>query len=211
MKKLLDKLTLSMYIGVVKIRGKTMNTYHKRFLSSHSAENLVMLFSRYRGAAKEITESWGMLEAAKKYIDDFENYFVVVIGDGCSPRTGALFSYFTSANVISIDPNMNMEHWGEHCKKQKKIGLEPKRIEVIRGIVEDMNINCFGKNCLVVWPHSHAEMGKEKIENYKKRIDIALPCCIPVPKKLMEIPHIVYDDYNIESPKRTIHIWENKI
>lgn len=48
-----------------------------------------------------------------------------------------------------------------------------------------------------------------KIKNYLSVSYIALPCCIKIPEKLMKIPHTMYEDYNICSPKRSIHIWKN--
>ena len=78
-----------------------MNKYHKRFLNSFTSENVIALFSRYKGAAKEITESWGMLEAAKLVTDKIGEHIVIIAGDGCSPRTGAIFAYFTKADVES--------------------------------------------------------------------------------------------------------------
>ena len=184
-----------------------MNKYHKRFLNSFTSENVIALFSRYKGAAKEITESWGMLEAAKLVTDKIGEHIVIIAGDGCSPRTGAIFAYFTKADVISIDPNFNMLHWEEHFDKQTKLGYEPQRLKVLKKKIEDVPIDCESKPCLVIWPHSHANMLNTKIYNYSGRIDIAMPCCKPIPAELMKIPHFTYDDYNITSPKRTIHIW----
>lgn len=186
-----------------------MNLYHKRLLSSNSAENVIGLFSRYKGAAKEVTESWGMLEAAIKYVQDLNECLVVVVGDGCSPRTGALLAYLTRADVISVDPNMNMRHWEEHVGKQTAMGYPPQRLRVIADRIENIEIDCEGRSCVVLWPHSHANMEHTRIMNHAKRTDIAMPCCVPIPKKWMEKPHIVFDDYNVLSPKRSIHVWTN--
>lgn len=188
-----------------------MNIYHKRFLSSLAAENIVGLFSRYKGAHKEITESWAMLEAAKKFVSELDRHLIVVVGDGCSPRTGVVFAYFTKADVLSIDPNFNMAHWNEHVFKQTVMGFPPQRIQVIKDKIENIGIDCCGRPCVIVWPHTHADMGNTKINNYTNRTDIAMPCCVPIPKAWMEKQHIVFDDYNILSPKRTIHIWKQDI
>lgn len=185
-----------------------MNTYHKRFLETFSAENVIGLFSRYRGAAKEITESWGMLEAAKKYVPNLNESSVIVVGDGCSPRTGALFAYYTKANVISVDPNFNMDHWIDHQEKQTSIGFAPQRLHVFKEKIEDKLWHIYSETVVVVWPHSHANMNAARLTGkYSKRIDIAMPCCVPIPKAWMVKPHIVFDDYHILSPKRTIHVW----
>lgn len=185
-----------------------MNLYHRKFLSTLSAENVVGLFSRYKGGYKEITESWGMLEAGINYVPDLSNRLIVVIGDGCSPRTGAIFAYHTKAEVISIDPELNQDHWDEHCKKQAGMGFPVQRLTALKCKIEDLRLNCKGKSVLVVWPHSHASMNTLVLENKGiSRIDIAMPCCIPIPNQWMRKPHTVYEDVHIESPKRTIHIW----
>ena len=184
-----------------------MNIYHKRFLSSCSCENMVGLFSRYRGAAKEVTESMGMLEAARKLITKLDEHKVIVVGDGCSPRTGILFAYLTRADVVSVDPNFNMLHWEEHVAKQTAIGFPPQRIRLLPAKIEDVEIDCEGRPCLVLWPHSHADMRNARITNYTQRSDIAMPCCVQVPAEWMQQPHIMFVDRNVLSPKNHIHAW----
>ena len=188
-----------------------MNKYHKKFLSSYTAENIIALFSRYRGAPKEITESWGMLEAAKRIVEDLGSCKIIVVGDGCSPRTGAIFAYFTKAEVVSIDPCFNMAHWQEHVRKQTAMGFPPQRLEVIKERVEDVTVFCEGRMAVAIWPHSHASMLNLKLRHYTDRIDIAMPCCRPIPAAFMKRPHITYEDYNIASPKRTIHIFSDEL
>lgn len=185
-----------------------MNLYHKRFLSSRSAENIVDLFTRYKGAAKEITESWAMLEAAKRFCPNLNGSVVVVVGDGCSPRTGVLFAYLTKAEVHSIDPRFNLDHWTEHVEKQTKIGLPPQRLNLIKAPAKGIWIICAGKPVVVVWTHSHAPMNDGPVPiNAGPRIDIAMPCCEPIPQEWMRRAHIVYEDEHVASPKRTIHVW----
>jgi len=185
-----------------------MNRYHKKFIESYASENIIGIFSRYKKSAKEITESFGMLYAAKKYVETLDDSLVVIVGDGCSPRTGIVFAYFTKAYVVSVDPNFNMEHWDEHYKKQCSMGFPPERIRLIKDKIENVSLDCQGKTCAVIWPHSHASMDcKNFIYNYKNRIDIAMPCCFKIPNKWMTKPHITYLDLDVESPKNTIHIW----
>lgn len=186
-----------------------MNLYHKRFLSSFASENIIGLFSRYKGAPKEITESWAMLEAVKTYIPNYNQCTVIIVGDGCSPRTGALLAYYTKATVISVDPNFNLDHWEDHVTKQTAMGFPPQRLTIHKSKIEDLPLDCNQTHCVVLWPHSHANMNNTNIINYTKRTDIAMPCCIPLPKKWTEIPHITFDDFNILSPKRTLHIWNH--
>jgi hypothetical protein len=187
---------------------KIMNYYLKRFIESFTSENVIALFSRYKNAAKEITESWGMLEAAKKLDVNLSECKVVAVGDGASPRTGAVFAYYSGADVISLDPNANIGHWEEHCEKQTLMGYPPQRIVFLKNKIEDIEINCLEKTVIVVWPHSHADMNNTHIGNYSRRIDIAMPCCVAIPNNWKEKPHISYTDYNVLSEKRDIHIWD---
>lgn len=184
-----------------------INLYHKRFLESFSAENVIGLFCRYRGAAKEITESWAMLEAANDHVVGIDEHHIIVVGDGCSPRTAALFAYFTKATVTSVDPAFNMAHWIDHVGKQTRSGLPPQRMEIVRDKIADVRPNCGGKPVLVVWPHSHACMNECHPVDCGPRTDIAMPCCVKIPKEWMLKPHITYDDEHVESPHRTVHIW----
>lgn len=187
-----------------------MNKYHKKFLESFASENVIGLFSRYRGSAKEITESWAMLEAARN-VTNVCNSIVVVVGDGRSPRTAALFAYFTKAETISIDPDLNLNHWKDHCEKQRNMGFPVERISVIKDKIENVEIDCKGKQCVVVWPHSHAPMNATRLLNYKNRIDIAMPCCVDIPINWKNTPHKMYVDDNVESPHKKIYIWETSI
>lgn len=190
-----------------------VNKYHKQFLESFTGENILPLFARYKGSAKEITESMALLEAGRKYLrDDYDmalkDSVVIVIGDGASPRTGACFAYYTHAEVISIDPNFNMDHWSEFVDKQTKMGYPPQRLQVIKERFEDVHIDCLNKDTLVIWPHSHAPMSLNQLSNYKSRVDIAMPCCMKIPPAWMSIPHIFYTDLEVLSPKNEIHIWK---
>jgi len=188
----------------------SQNYYHRKFLESFASENIIALFSRYKGSSKEITESWAMLEAAKKHVPDIDNKSVIVVGDGCSPRTGALFAYFTKAFVFSIDPQFNLDHWNEHCDKQRKMGFPVQRLRIYKDKLEN-TLFSFHSDIVVVWPHSHADMNVS-LKNFcltGNRWDIAMPCCEPIPSNWMREQHICYEDFNVLSPKRTIHIWEN--
>lgn len=186
-----------------------MNKYHKRFLSSFACENIIGLFTRYKGAAKEITESWAMLEAFKTHIPKAKKQSAIVIGDGCSPRTGTLIAYYTKADVISIDPNFNLGHWEEHKKKQETIGFPIQRLEIYREKIEELLFDKHEQTTIIL-PHSHASMEAciKTIQAPELHV-INMPCCVPIPKEYLEIPHIMYKDFNCSSPKNEIHIWRN--
>jgi hypothetical protein len=186
-----------------------MNKYHERALRSFAFGDIAEIFCRYKGGAKEVTESWAMLEAAQKYCPNLSEYKVVVVGDGASPRTGSLLAYFTKADVISVDPGFNMKHYNWWKERREKLGEPPQRLELRAVKIEDTEIDCGGKKLLVIWPHSHAPMNGIKVEGFASRTDIAMPCCVKIPTNLLRIPHIVYEDQWVESPHRTIHVWQD--
>lgn len=187
-----------------------MNSYIRQFLASDSCENVVRLFSDCHNVAKEVTESWAMLVAARKTVPDVDDAKVIVVGDGALPRTGVLFAYYTKADVVSIDPIFNLTKWEIHVDRQTKMGFPPKRIELIKAKVEDVQpIDCANKTAVVVWPHSHACMDDLKIMNAKDRWDICLPCCVPIPTRWDSIIHYTFRDKRVLSPKNVVHIWHN--
>ena len=183
------------------------NRDHIKFLESFSSENIVGLFSRYKGSAKEISESMGCLYAFRKLNLDSSKTIVLVVGDGASPRTGAIISYFTKASVISVDPNINLDHWQDHCGKQGGMGYPVKRLLVYKDKIEDLLFDCWHRHCVIILPHSHADMRKIFVENYSSVSVISLPCCVPIPSTYARIPHMTYEDADITSDKRTFHIW----
>lgn len=180
-----------------------MSDYLKRFINSKSCEELIGLFTTCGNPAKEITESWGMLEAAKKYCKELYNWKVIVVGDGKTPRTGAFLAFYTGADVLSIDPDVDMARF-EKFKNRFRV----KRVECVAAKIEDITeIDCGEKPCLVIWPHSHGNMNNCNIINYSVRVDIALPCCVQIPKNWLERPHIHYFDFKITSEKRQVYVW----
>lgn len=173
-----------------------------------TSECIVELFSRTgKRCVKEISESFGILEAALNHIPNISNMKVYVIGDGSTPRTGVVFAYFTKANVISIDPQANLNHYNIWYNKQDKIGQTPKNIQFLKCKSSEFIPNCEDKDILVVWPHSHAPLNSFNPVNYKSRRDIILPCCIKIVKIWQQKPHIVYVDEAIISPKNKIYIY----
>lgn len=184
-----------------------MSPYLAKFLGLASAPALLPLF-RTRNTAKEISEAWGILEAAFRFIPDLTDYLVIVVGDGNRPRCAALFAYTTKASTIAIDPIMDLEKWEEHCRIQTAVGYPVQRVTVFRSNVEDMqSIDAGGKPVLVVWPHSHAPMDQLQLRHYSSRVDIAMPCCRDVPQVFMNRPHISFTDPHVMSPKRRMLVW----
>lgn len=189
------------------------NKYHKAVLNSASCENIIALFSKTRNAHKEITESMAILHATLKTIPDIGRRVIHVIGDGRLPRTGILFAYFTKAQVYSYDPQFDMEFWGAHRKRWNH-----ERITVLNMKFEDatkdeeFTANTIkDKDVVAVFPHSHADF-TECIRIFmsggcRSLSIVNMPCCVPIPEKWMEKPHIHIRDRHVISPKNDIYIW----
>ena len=151
--------------------------------------------------AKEITESMAMYHAVKNHVPfnlRDEEINLVVVGDGKSPRTAALFAVMTKWTCYSVDPKMD-EKWLS-CK-------EIKRLHAIKSKVEDIHIEF--EKVVIVLPHSHAPIMHvlKHIVGFEERHIVAMPCCVPC-----LIPGVVgkiYEDENVWSLKNTILIYNN--
>lgn len=150
---------------------------------------------------KEVTESMTAFHAARKHIiHDFpvkdESIVAIAVGDGVTPRTGALFAFRTKWNCISIDPIMreDSEHWNVD------------RLTVIRSKIEDVPIIKADK-VIVLAVHSHASLPATLARIEAEHIAvIAIPCC-----KQLDIPgqkpDIEYRDWGCWSPENKVRIW----
>ncbi len=188
------------------------NEYMNEFVQLSCAPEL--LEAKIFPNAKEITESMGMFHAAlwdspataltterPGMSACGENHIAVVVGDGSTPRTGALLAYRTRWDVYSIDPNLKEKDW--HIK----------RLTTLVSKAEDIDkLNCEGRRCYVFFPHSHAPMAKalERIVNWSERRVIAMPCCYEIEGSWARRPHIAYQDLRVTSPKNWVHIWWSK-
>jgi len=85
----------------------TQSAYLDRLMRRESFAALWPLFAKGVKPAKEMTESFSALEHLRPFIRDGEPLRVVHVGDGAHARTAALFSLKTSAENISVDPEMN--------------------------------------------------------------------------------------------------------
>jgi hypothetical protein len=77
----------------------------------HNRSGVDMLATGVFPNAKEITESFAAHHAVMHKLYSAEglkrlNPWIVVVGDGATPRTGVTFAFKSTFNVISIDPNL---------------------------------------------------------------------------------------------------------
>lgn len=153
--------------------------------------------------AKEVTESVGAYNALRQFLHKKGTLFnephtCFVVGDGSTPRTGALIACRTAWHVTSIDPNLNGKEYS-HIR----------RLSLVKAKIEDVEFPK-QKHAIIVLVHSHAHM-----ENIKNSIPadrytvISMPCCVP-DTKTFGAPVKQYVDPGIWSPKNTINIYESK-
>lgn len=143
-----------------------------RFLNLTSAPLLLSSVSWGMDPTKEITESIACWEAAMAWIvksgrsQSDRSSSVLVVGDGHSPRTGALFACLSAWTVTSIDPAM------------REPGPHPTihRLTSVRARLEerpDLRAD------IVVAVHSHATPAATRAAALPGGVVVAMPCCVP--------------------------------
>jgi hypothetical protein len=152
--------------------------------------------------AKEVTESMAAYEAVRKHVYHKEDFrfddpgiTLVAVGDGHTPRTGALFAFRTAWKCYSVDPVLRMRDY-----KIDRLKLINKKIEDIQPIV--------GDKMVVVAVHSHAdlrEVEKKVISTTGNRSFISIPCCVK--QELDYIKDYEYTDRGIWSSKNIVKVW----
>lgn len=168
--------------------------YLEQFLRMSAAPLLLREVSWTTDPVKEITESVAMLNACLNSARTYgiqrsdASISVLVVGDGTSPRTGALIASATNWKVTSVDPAMTL------CPR------DIKRLECVAAKIEDM---WKPKAHFVVSPHSHAPVSAVMGACLFGGFVIAMPCCVPWPEE----GALVYTDKYCISPANKIHIY----
>jgi hypothetical protein len=88
--------------------------YLDRLMRRASFEALWPLFTRAQRPAKELTESYSALVHLRPFLASGGPYRVVHVGDGAHARTAAMFALKTTAENVSVDPELNVpliEEW----------------------------------------------------------------------------------------------------
>jgi len=184
---------------------KTFTKHISDFLELEAAVDL--LSAQIYPNTKEITEATGAFRAAWKYLKrdfrpDDPDVTVVCVGDGRTPRVGALCAFLTRWNCISIDPIMKKTTWTVPTG-----GTTIKRLICIPDVVENVTIDV--EKLLIMAIHSHAPLDKVLTNlTGETRAMVAIPSCIPIPPEIPN-PDIEYIDTGIWSPKNTVKIWRH--
>ena len=170
---------------------------------------------------KEISEAEAMRQALVKRLNMHQGSratAVIVVGDGRTPRLGALLAYTTAWMCVSIDPNFKKTDYpGTQRLDCIKTKIEDPDIgEKIYGSIEynGMSVNDITR-VAVTAPHSHAslETAVKVVRNVfpnMERLDaIAMPCCVRQTLSERETCDDRYEDLGVWSTKNVIQIWKN--
>ena len=173
----------------------TSKTYINEFFRLKCAPDIMA--QKVFPNAKEVTESMAAFNAVRKYLSDtfdFNDYDVnlYAVGDGCTPRTAALFAYRTKWGCHSIDPLMRDGRY-----KISRLFYRKDKIQ---------DIQVLRNKAVIVCVHSHASM-EDTLKSIQApaRAMVAIPCC---KEYNSTVPCISYEDEGIWSPKRTVKIWK---
>lgn len=175
----------------------TASRYLDSFVRSPAGGRLAAL--RVFPNAKEVTESYAARAATLRlrnaFPPDDRSISCVVVGDGSTPRTAATFALHSGWQCHSVDPQLREpgRHW-----------LELPRLTIHRARIEECSFTA--RKVVVAAIHCHVGLSTSLRSIVADDILlIAMPCCVPV--DLDAPPLISYDDPEVLSPKRTIHIW----
>jgi hypothetical protein len=122
---------------------KAVDQFWNWLLIGKLPKNIMPLFPNI----KEISESMAAYIAMKPYLDKVDT--VLVVGDGCQPRTGSILAcLYPQLTIHSIDPMLKLEFQLANLK------LYPMTIEKFLSSKENILSNV--KGLCVICVHSHA-------------------------------------------------------
>lgn len=149
--------------------------------------------------AKEITESFACFRAVMKKVakqhsldPNDTSVMLVSVGDGCTPRTAALFAFLTKWTCVSVDPAL--DGWEQPTPQIKRLITIAKPIEECPQIALD-------QPAVVVCCHSHAKP-EDVFAFANNHPVVALPCCVHYPDAPIE-----WNDYGVWSPHNRMKVY----
>jgi hypothetical protein len=153
--------------------------------------------------AKELTESAAAYNAVRKqHIFELSDRGVCLlsVGDGCTPRTAAMFAFRSAWTCFSIDPRL----------RQKSIPWPIDRLYTIAARVEDITPRLVAgwDKLVIVAVHSHAPLEECMKWKAKQRLVVSIPCCVPQTRERK--PDLTYYDMGIWSPENKVLVWKDE-
>jgi len=146
--------------------------------------------------AKELTESVAAYNAVRKtrlfQLND-PSVTLISVGDGCTPRTAAMFAFRSAWRCWSVDPRLRSD-WSA----VQRLHVKPQRVEDCEPMHTD--------KLVIVAVHSHAplDVACQKF-TAEQRVVIAIPCCVPQERE--RPPDFEYVDKGIWSPQNKVMVW----
>lgn len=152
---------------------------------------------------KEITEAMGMYYAVIYCLKQMNkrsdpSIDLISIGDGNTPRVGALFAYRSAFTCYSIDPALKLN------EKYDKIN----RLHIIKDRIQKVG-NVFKNERLKIVVHCHSHVNLDEAAKYIDNVilTVAMPCCMEQLLLNGKFPDTSYEDHAVWSPKNLIRIW----
>ena len=172
---------------------------------------------------KELSESMAMVNALAKLGSMTETSWtdnasfrtrVFVLGDGKVPFTAATMAIYmpSSWTYVSIDPIMHFDVSGELGELYSSI-IDVHAMKSEEYVISDDAKSNEDSECslplrsVVVVCHSHAPLQEFWDRLSSPKYCIAMPCCKAEWSSLDMTPLCTYDDFEVFSPKRRIHLY----
>lgn len=166
--------------------------------------------------AKEVTESMALFNAVRRYIEpkdkdkeakeDGKHDGIVVVGDGNTPRTAAMFAFrMRGWKCYSVDPAME-----KGTSERSKGWADVTNLVVVRNKIENVRIAL--RRAIVVLVHAHVTLDQALSAVQADQICgvVTLPCCNWYGQQETLFgrgPDLVYDDFSVLSDHREIRLW----
>ncbi|KAI9907521.1 hypothetical protein PsorP6_002993 [Peronosclerospora sorghi] len=163
--------------------------------------------------AKEITESMALFNAVRRYVvsnnsptwhDNGKRNGIIVVGDGTTPRTAALFAYrMPTWTSYSVDPALEKKETSKRAQGWSSIS----NLVVIRNKIENVRIQVNRAVLVLVHAHVTLEQALSAVDADDVVGVVTLPCCNWYGQQEVLFnrgPDLVYDDFSILSDHREV-------
>lgn len=180
--------------------------YVDAFLRLRAAPDL--LAARVFPNAKEVTEQMAAYQAYFDHLFDLVHpsdarAHALVVGDGTTPRAGALFAMRTRWQVTSVDPQL--------ARRERWARIE--RLSLVRDQVERFTWSSIDdRPTIVIAVHSHAPLEvvtRELVDRTPVWGVVAMPCCRPQRFYDRRRPAVEYQDPSVLSTQNTLRLWRS--
>ena len=158
--------------------------------------------------AKEVTETIGVFEAARRHLrlaHERTDVLAVCVGDGVLPRTAAYAVYLSQWTCHSIDPLLRLED-----PKLVAFAARTRRLVLHAKKIEDVTLDATGyADVVFLFVHSHASlhaaMGSLTNADNARVHAVSMPCCFG--DDLGLVPTAEFEDPHVLSVRRSLQIY----